>query len=83
MRTSLALGLVLLLGLFVASMAHARSDEHLELVAVEESVDEHGLAVFSGTVQNTSTIQSIELLIYVILKKDGGHCSQIFRPDSQ
>ena len=66
-----ALCFVLLAGLCTSSAYAFRSGEHLELLSVEESIDDYGLAVFSGTVQNTSATQSVMLHVHVILKKDG------------
>ena len=48
------------------------SEEHLELSNVQETIDEYGLAVFSGEVRNTHTIRPIEyVFIFIVLKKDG------------
>ena len=73
MRSSLVLGFVLLAGFLVGGPAHASfSDEHLELLDVTEVVDEYGLIVFTGSVRNTHTVQSVTAAsIYVILKQDG------------
>ena len=73
MRANLSLGLVLLAAGLCAEPACAFwSDEHLELLEVAEVVDEFGLMVFTGTIQNTHTTQAIDTVsIYVVLKKEG------------
>ena len=85
MRLSLALGFVLLAGFLVGVPAHASfSDEHLALLEVNESVDEFGLMVFTGTIQNTHATQAIGTTsIYVVLKQ-GDQIIAIYRdfPDN-
>ena len=73
MRSSLALGFVLLMGLSLSvAPTHAiNSSRHLELVAVNEAVDEYGLMTFAGTVQNTHRTQWIQgVRAYVVLKRE-------------
>ena len=58
-------------GLCAAPADASRSDEHLELLSVEESIDDDGFSVFAGSVRNTSLVQAVIPHIYVVLKKDG------------
>ena len=62
---------LLLAGLCAAPADASRSDEHLELLSVEESIDDDGFSVFAGSVRNTSLVQAVIPHIYVVLKKDG------------
>lgn len=72
MRVNLALGFVLLAGLFAAPACAFWSDEYLELLEVNGAADEYGLMVFSGTIQNTHSAQSINTIsIFIVLKKEG------------
>lgn len=48
------------------------SEEYLELSNVQEIIDEHGLAVFSGELRNTHTMRPISsIFIFIVLKKEG------------
>ena len=48
------------------------SEEHLELSNVQETIDEYGLAVFSGELRNTHTMRPIaSIFIFIVLKKEG------------
>ena len=56
---NLALGFVLIAGLLVAPAYAVYSNEHLEVVDVEEVADDEGRITFVGNVMNANEYQSI------------------------
>ena len=71
MIANLALGFVLIAGLFAVPAYAFYSDEHLELVAVEEVVDEEGLITFTGRIRNTHEYQPINpFRVFLTLKRE-------------
>ena len=70
MRSSLALGFVLLAGFLAGGPAHASfSDEHLKLLNTEVVADRSSV-VFSGLIENTHPSRSVnDVTIYITLKQ--------------
>ena len=72
MIANLSLGFVLIAGLFAVPAYAFYSNEHLELVDVEEVVDEEGLVTFTGHIRNTHEYQPINpLKVFLTLKREG------------